>query len=79
MKNETRLGWGDRVGFLVVGLTIISFTFLLYQEGKRAEEWYRQDKIISEQKWTTLFERFHDLDKAMERFIPKKQGCPEIK
>jgi hypothetical protein len=66
----TKLGWGDRATFIGLSLTIIGFTWILHTEHKadvkRAEEWYREDKKINEERWTDLLNKFHELDKKVK-------------
>jgi cell division protein FtsW (lipid II flippase) len=79
--QTTKLGWGDRATFIGLSLTIIGFTWILHTEHKadvkRAEEWYREDKKINderwnatnakyEQRWADLLGKFHELDKKVK-------------
>lgn len=78
-----QLGWTDRATFMGLSLTIIGFTWSLHHEHKqdlaayredikRSEEWYREDKkasderwIKSDERWADLLGKFHDLDQRI--------------
>jgi hypothetical protein len=69
-RNLARLGWGDRATFIGLALTIIGFTWILHyehcQDVRRAEEWYRQDKIITDQRFEKMEERLQKMDEKLD-------------
>ena len=64
-----QLSWGDRTTLIGLSLIIIGFTWVQHQEHrmdvKRAEEWYREDKKLSDERWADLLGKFHELDKKI--------------
>ena len=64
--------WADRLTIIGATIVIVGFIWVLHRDHKedikKSEEWYREDKKESDQKWTVLFEKFHIHDKDIEKF-----------
>jgi len=57
-EQTTKLGWTDRATFIGLSLTIIGFTWILHTE-------HREDTKKADERWYTLLEKIHVLDKEI--------------